>query len=271
MLFVASGVSIGLVSLLFNTLYVFRNNTGETNLLTYLHEKYTPGIERFFLFLLVPTAILKMVASPGVFVGAIIFVVVIYGAGLQFYALVWRILEKNRSKRNLVILSAIILSFTSFSLVFLGDLLPVSVRLILIMIFSFITTWLMYSIDTPKNIFILWVVFIVPVLFSASTLIRFHVIPGSLAPIIFNVGVPIVLTAGIFRQQKTRSNQSIFDSFSGIVSGGVYCRHALAYVFSLDWPVKCRVIVQMKLTQAICFKEALRRNVILVDGNPCSK
>ena len=204
-LFVVLGVTIGLGSLLFNTLYVYRNKSGESNLLTYLHEKYTPGIERFFLLLLVPTGILKIMIlplPPNAFLGSIILIIVIYGAGLQFFALLWRNLEKYPGKRNVAILSALILSFTCFDLVFLGELLGFEIRLILIMVFSIITAWLTITIDTPKNIFVLCIVWIVPVLLSASTLIRLHVIPGSWAQIFFNIGVLLILTAGIFISKK---------------------------------------------------------------------
>ena len=208
---VVLGVAISLVSLLFNTLYVYRNKSGESNLLTYLHEKYTPGIERFFLFLLVPTGILKIMTlplPPNAFLGSIILIFVIYGAGLQFFSLLWRNLEKYPSKRNVAILSATILSFTCFDLVFLGELLGFEIRLMLIMIFSMVTAWLTINIDVPKNIFILLVVWMVPVLLTASTLIRLHVIPGSWAQIFFNIGVLLILTAGIFisrRHELTRT------------------------------------------------------------------
>lgn len=202
---VTLGVVIGLVSLLFNTLYVYRNKSGESNLLTYLHEKYTPGIERFFLLLLVPTGILRIVTlpvPPNAFLGSIILIIVIYGAGLQFFALVWRRLEKDPSKRNVAFLSATILSFTCFDLVFLGELLGVEIRLMMIMIFSLVTAWLTINMDTSKNIFILIVVWMVPVLLTASAMIRLHVIPGSWAQVFFNIGVVLILTAGIFISKK---------------------------------------------------------------------
>jgi hypothetical protein len=202
---VVLGVAISLASLLFNTLYVYRNTSGESNLLTYLHEKYTPGIERFFLLLLVPTGILRILTlplPPNAFLGSFILIIVIYGAGLQLFALLWRRLEKYPGKRNVAILSALILSFTCFDLVFLGELLGYEIRLVLIMIFSMITAWLTINLDTPKNIFLLLVVWMVPVLLTASALIRLHVIPGSWAPIFFNIGVLLILTAGIFTSKK---------------------------------------------------------------------
>jgi len=203
--FVAAGVGLGMISLLFNTLYIFRNNSSEANLLTFLHEKYTPGIERFFLILLVPTGLLKLLTlplPPNVFVGSIILIIAIYGAGLQFYALIWRSLEKDSSKRSSAVLGAIILSFTCFSLVFLGNLVPFEVRLVLIVIFSIVTAWLTYYINEPGNIFVRLVVWMVPVIFTANTLLRLHVLPESSAPVVFNVIVTLLLTAGIFISNK---------------------------------------------------------------------
>jgi hypothetical protein len=228
--FVAAGVGLGLISLLLNTLYIFRNNSGKANLLTFLHEKYTPGIERFFLILLVPTGLLKLLTlpvPPNVFVGSIILNITIYGAGLQFYAVIWRSLEKDNSRRNIAILTAIILSFTSFSLVFLGNLLPYEFRLMLIVIFSLATAWLTYYINEPGNIFVRFVVWMVPVLFTFNTLLRLHVLPESLVPVVFNVIVTLFLTAGIFISNKHEATRT-FLILPGIVSTGVYNSLALA-------------------------------------------
>ncbi len=199
------GVGLGVISLLFNTIYIFRNRSGEANLLTYLHEKYTPGIERFFLFMLVPTGILKMMTlslPSNAFVGLFILIIIIYGAGLQFYALLWRSMEKDPDKRTVVILSATILSFTCFNLVFLGNLLPVGVRLILIMMFSILTAWLTYKTDEPMNFFVLSVIWIVPALFTSNALMRLHILPASWLSIVFNIVVLLILTAGIFISKK---------------------------------------------------------------------
>jgi hypothetical protein len=61
---VIAGVAVSLGSFLINTLYIYRNSSPNANLLSYLHEKHSPGIDRFFLILLVPVAIMRMITLP---------------------------------------------------------------------------------------------------------------------------------------------------------------------------------------------------------------
>jgi len=199
------GVSVSFISFLFNTLYIFRSSTPNANLLSYLHEKHTPGIERFFLVLLVPVAVLRMITLPlpaNAFLGVVIFVTVIYGTGVQFFALTWRILERDIAKRNVTIFSALVLSFTSFILVFLGELLGIEIRIMLIMLFSIVTAWLTYTIDQPKNYFLTGVIILVPLIFTANALLRLNMIPAFETSFVFNIVILLILTAGVFISTK---------------------------------------------------------------------
>jgi len=208
---VSLGVGVSLISLLFNTLYIFRSSSPNANLLSYLHEKHSPGIERFLLILLVPVAILKMITLPipaNAFLGAIIFVTIIYGAGLQFFALIWRLLEADAAKRNALNFSALVLSFTCFTLVFLGELIGVEIRLVLIMLFSILGAWVTYRIDSPKNLFLAAVLILIPVLFAGNVLLRLNLIPGLSTTIVFNIVFLFVLTAGVFISTKHEATRA---------------------------------------------------------------
>jgi hypothetical protein len=208
---VISGVVVSLFSFLFNTLYIFRSSSPNTNLLSYLHEKHSPGIERFFLILLVPVAILRMITLPipsNAFLGTIIFVTIIYGAGLQFFALTWRLLEGDAAKRNVLTFSALVLSFTCFSLVFLGELLGFEIRLVLIMFFSIFAAWIIYKIDSPKNFFLGAVIILIPILFTGNVLLRLNLIPGLSTALVFNFVLLLVLTAGLFISTKHEATRA---------------------------------------------------------------
>jgi hypothetical protein len=208
---VISGVVVSLFSFLFNTLYIFRSSSTNTNLLSYLHEKHSPGIERFFLILLVPVAILRMITLPipsNAFLGTIIFVTIIYGAGLQFFALTWRLLEGDAAKRNVLTFSALVLSFTCFSLVFLGELLGFEIRLVLIMFFSIFAAWIIYKIDSPKNFFLGAVIILIPILFTGNVLLRLNLIPGLSTALVFNFVLLLVLTAGLFISTKHEATRA---------------------------------------------------------------
>ncbi|MBA4056154.1 MAG: hypothetical protein C0490_15675, partial [Marivirga sp.] len=133
------GLGVLIIAMIMNTLYVYRNASGEGNLLTYLLEKYTPGIERFFLFLLFPLAaykVLTIILHTNGAAGNMILLVVILGSGLYFIALSWRMMERDLSKRNAVTLAVTLISCLCLTLPFLGPILPFEVRIIIVSLFS---------------------------------------------------------------------------------------------------------------------------------------
>ncbi|MEX2233356.1 MAG: hypothetical protein WD824_14430 [Cyclobacteriaceae bacterium] len=211
------GVFTLITSLLVNTLYVYRHASGEGNLLTYLHEKYTPGIERFFLLLLFPLLIYKVVAiltRPEDFLGNVILLIVILGSGLQFIALNWRIMEKNLSKRNALYVAAIIISFSCLIFPFLAEYLAFGIRVVMVVICTIVTGWLAYRMeDAPKKITDLIMVILVPVLFLGWALIRLQVIPASMSPVFFNIPILIILVIGLLfcRKHGTMRTYMIFS------------------------------------------------------------
>lgn len=193
-------------SLLANTWLLYVQSNFGANLLTFLHEKYTPGIERFFLFLLLPITIYKIVSLMQIeveFVGSIILLVVMYGAALQFIALNWRVMEADPHKRNGLPIAGIALACVCFNLPFLGPILPFEVRVAVIVLFTAASAILAYYTDAQSSKLIaLLMAILVPVVFVGSMLIKLSLIPVSAGRIFFNVPVLLVLIAGLLLCRK---------------------------------------------------------------------
>lgn len=217
---VVLGVTVLTLALAMNSLHSYQHSSGEGNLLTYLHEKYTPGIERFLLLLFLPVAIYKVISvltGGREFVGNILLLVFVFTAGIQFFALNWRAMEKDLSKRNIAALISIIVCMLCFILPFLGPILPLEVRIILIALFSPIAGWLALRTDdeSSRPISIVLAV-LVSALFVGMALIHLSIIPQSSAEIFFNIPILLVLVAGIFVSRK----QSTMRTFMLISAGG---------------------------------------------------
>ncbi|HYC85592.1 MAG TPA: hypothetical protein VEB86_10235 [Chryseosolibacter sp.] len=203
---IAFSVVVLIGALLANTLYVYRNASGEGNLLTYLHEKYTPGIERFFLILLYPLAAYKVISltgDPAGFAGNLVLLVILFGGGLQFFALCWRIMEKDLTKRNPVSFAALIIIFLSFNIIFLGPLVAFQIRIVLIMVFSAAAAVLAYYMESePKRVTSLIFALVFPVIFFVWGLIRLQLIHVSAGAVFFNLPVLVLLGGGILLCRK---------------------------------------------------------------------
>ena len=204
--FIILAVVLLIISLIVNSLYVYQHASGEGNLLTYLHEKYTPGIERFFLFLLSPLVIYKgiwILMGTGDFLGNFMLLIVIFGAGLQFIVLTWRVIEKDLAKRNVVILTATMVCCFCLVLPFLGPLLPLPARIILVTLFSPVAGWLAYTMEEePRKGIYGFLAGIVTVAFLGWALIQLSVIPSSSSWIFFNIPVLLLLVAGVLISRK---------------------------------------------------------------------
>lgn len=193
-----------IVSLVINTLFVYRNATDEGNLLTYLHEKYTPGIERFLLLLLLPLTLYKILCilmhvQP---VGDIIMLVVILGGGLQLVALSWRNIESNPIHRNGYLVTGLIVSFLCLGLVFLGNLIPLEIRIVMVVLYSAISAWLAFTTQQTEHKAALVIACLSPVVFLAWAMVELGVIPASINPYIFNLPLLLLLITGIFVSKK---------------------------------------------------------------------
>lgn len=200
------GVTLTIASLLMNTLYVYQHASGEGNLLTYLHEKYTPGIERFLLFLLFPLMIYRVVSmllSPELYIGNLLLLIVIFGSGLQFIALNWRIMEKDLTKRNKNIFAGIIISILCFTLPLLGEaFLPLNVRVTMIVLFSAVSAWLAWQLEEEKKPLLLIMAWLVPIVFAGWGLIMTGIIPLAAAKYIFNLPLMLMMAIGLLLCRK---------------------------------------------------------------------
>ena len=197
-------VSVVLVSLLVNSIYVYQHSSGQSNLLTYLHEKYTPGIERFFLILLFPLlvynlAIIVQAGQPANF----ILLVVMFGSGLQMIAMSWRTIEKDLLKRKPLTLAATIISSVCLTLPFLGPLVPYEVRVAIVVIFTTTAAWLAYTMEEEqRGVPALIMACLVPLIFIGWGLIRLNLIAASSHAIFFNIPVLLILVAGLLLCRK---------------------------------------------------------------------
>lgn len=199
----AETVLIG--SLLINTLYVYRNASGEGNLLTFLHEKYTPGIERFLLILLLPIMLYKIIIIMSGwhnFVGGLILLIVIFGAGLQFIALTWRAIENDARHSTQSKLIGLIISSLCLVLVFLGNLIPFEIRVLMITLYSGVTGWLAFKLERTETFLALLLACIVPLLFSGWAMVKLGVVPFGANKFIFNLPVLLLLVVGLFLCRK---------------------------------------------------------------------
>lgn len=197
-------VSALIISMVLNTFHVYRNSSGHSNLLTYLHEKYTPGIERFFLILLLPIAIYNCIMIiQGIQPANFILLVVMFGSGLQLIAMSWRRMEKDLTKRNPYTLAATITSSICLAIPFLGPLVPFEMRVSAIVLFTTVSGWLAYTMEEkPIRVSSLIITCFVPVIFIGWALIRLQLIPASAHSIFFNIPVILVLSAGLLLCRK---------------------------------------------------------------------
>lgn len=198
-------VALLIISVVVNSIHVYQHTAGRENLLTYLHEKHTPGIERFLLFLVAPLIIYKVVLilmGTKEFLGSIMLLIVSFGAGLQLIVLTWRAMEKDLAKKRATILMATIGGAFCFILPFLGQLLPLPVRIMLITLFCPVAGWLAYNVEEPGKPIHVFLVGLVTTIFLGWALIHLSVIPWSSSWIFFNIPLTLLLIAGVFISSK---------------------------------------------------------------------
>jgi hypothetical protein len=138
------------------------------------------------------------------FIGNLFVLVLIFGAGIQFIVLNWRVMEQNLPKRNLLTLIALIVCSLCLILPFLGPLLSLPpVRIILVALFSPVAGWLAYSMDdeTKKPVSLI-LASLVSVVFLGWGLIKMGVLPSSYSAIFFNIPILLVVIAGVFVCRK---------------------------------------------------------------------
>lgn len=194
-----------IAALVINTLYVHRHASGEGNLLTYLHEKYTPGIERFLLILLLPLLVFKTLTSitgrPDL-VATLILIIVIFGACLQFIALLWREMEMTPSKKNNMITLVLICSIVCFVLPIMGENLHLHIRVVLIASFTILAGWLAWKMDDQKKNVSFVVTLMMMIVFSGWAAIQLGYISSTAYRLFFNLPIMLFLIFALFYFRK---------------------------------------------------------------------
>lgn len=192
-------VVVTLGAALHNTLHVYNHASGQGNLLTHLHDKHTPGIERFLLILLLPIAAYRIITlfTNDLYLGNIILIVVIFGAGLQFISLLWGQVENNLRLRTPSFLAPFLITISCFVLPFLGGTyLSLQVRIVMVVIFMMGSAWLVNEVEKRKGLVTVFV-FLVPLLFAGWALTFLEIIPSASKGIFFNIPILISLLAGV--------------------------------------------------------------------------
>lgn len=196
------GVLTTIIGIIVNTVFVHNNASGRGNLMTYLHEKHSPGIERFLLIIGTPVVIYKIVrmftvADGRGSVADVILIVVIYMAGLQLIALAWRTMEKNGTP-SVSSTVRVLVTGTCLMLPMLAGILPFSVRLACVTIFAVVAATLVYQLDKEKWS---WVVMVYQVAFIILAMMKVNLVPVYSNPVL-NLIIIAVLTTGILMAKK---------------------------------------------------------------------
>ena len=206
---IMSGVVTLLAALTINTLYVYNHASGRGNLFTFLHDKYSPGIERFLLIL-----------CPFIFFApttAIVCIVIIFTAALHFTALVWSRMEKDLSKNNLVTLLLVIMAFTCVMIPMLGQLVHFNIRLILVTLFSFVGAFLCFRLEPSRNVSS-YLICVVPVMFFLIALMKMDWMQSFAGNLPLNILVMVAMAASIYFSEKN----SVSRTFMILSLAGYY-------------------------------------------------
>jgi hypothetical protein len=178
-----------LVAMVLSTLHAY-SGSGKANLFTFLHEKYTPGIERFLLLLIIPIFFSKMVH-----------IVLCYAAGLQFIALVWRQMYEDESQRNVPNVINVLLACICLLIPMLADVVPLPIRLMAIVLFNFVGVFLSLRFEKTRRASS-YLVFIAPVMFTLTSMVNSGWMPSFAGNIPVNVVVCAIILAGIYLSPK---------------------------------------------------------------------
>jgi hypothetical protein len=112
-------------------------------------------------------------------------------------------MEKDLSKRNAFTLTATVILCLCLLLPFLGEVVPITLRVVMIAIFSMVSAWLACTMEEgPKKMLPLTIVSLAPALFLGWALIWLNVIPTSLRGVFFNLPVLALLVAGVIVCRK---------------------------------------------------------------------
>jgi hypothetical protein len=213
--------SITVIALLSNTYVAFRHAPVKETMLTFLHEKYTSNIERFLSILLAVMATAKTISITTTFQvpgASAILLIIIFGSGLHFIVMIWRILEHQVLFRRTVFLLGIAVISVCLPLPFLGEMLPWEIRVVSIIVFTAISAWLSFRMQQqPEHVVPSIMVVLVPFLFIIWTTVKFHILPIEFHKYVFNLPVLSLLVAGLLLSKKHDTMRSFM-----IISLGGY-------------------------------------------------
>lgn len=218
---------VTVVTFLSNAYSVYRQTPGKETMLSFLHEKYTPSIERFLLILVSAMAVFTAVSiTTDLYVPSVrvILLIVVYGAGIQFIAMTWRIVELNANFKKGIFLFGIAIASVCILLPFLGNILPFELRVILILMFTIVSSALAFSMQqggTDIRSFLM--VIVVPVVFFVWAFVKLTVLPQYFNHYIFNLPVLIVMCAALFLTRR----HEIMRSYMIISLGGYLIEYAV--------------------------------------------
>jgi hypothetical protein len=137
--------------LTFTSSFFLLRGQGE-HLLAWLHQRYTPSIERFIFILFAASFAMRvpsLLFKHDDFVSRIVLVIAIASAGLHFHAIGWQYL-KNETKAGLAYPVGLSVSFIIFMLPALVDFLDINTRGLLTVLFWPIAGYLASSMEIKE-------------------------------------------------------------------------------------------------------------------------
>ncbi len=206
-IFAVLSVVILILSAIKITWDVNNKKPDEGSLFTYLHEKYTPGIQRSLLILLTAGALFKgssIISNGDYYIGDITLFLIIYGAGTQLLSLFWRAIELNKPNQQHLLFG--VLSAICLFLPVLNFYIPLTPRLIFGGVFYLTSGLLVYQLqdaETNKTLSML-VIALNLVHFTLWSLIEVGVIQESLNYILYNLPITGVWIAAFWVFRKDR-------------------------------------------------------------------
>lgn len=203
--------TIGSVLLAFTsvtmTIYAAHSNSSRNELLLYLHEKHTPGIERFLLIILAPLTlyyIFLIQYQLSNHIAKVFLLIVMFASSMQLIALLWRYLTQLPIAQRKFIVIALSVVVICFSALFLGTLVPYTIRVALIVIVTTLASWLAWHLEKKPRSFTSGAVgILVPIIFLGWAFLRLGNLPAEAGIYFFNLPVLFLLVAGLIMTGKS--------------------------------------------------------------------
>ncbi|MCR9249951.1 MAG: hypothetical protein NXI20_05980 [bacterium] len=173
--------------------------SSDDNLLTYLHSKHTPGIERFLLIFVVLETLLKVAAiyfgyHPNI--SGILLIMVICAGVMQYFAQNWHPSQQNNKIWFQILL---FVALAAAMLPSLGSMIPYPVRVLLIASFYILAGVIVNIKDRDNSLLINSLVTGLVMLISGIwVMVKLNVAPESVLQLIFNLPILVIFGASLF-------------------------------------------------------------------------